>query len=198
MTNLLFVQIILPFLKTKIKMINLWCNLHPKKALKRKSLPIRKIPTPLRRRNGPPVLRDPCATPEQDVSGTSRERSEDVSSLGKKSDGDALQKIINKLSDVHNSKDLHLKHFPHVFCTVQEENNSLLERFLDLYQHLVKTCPFCNSTKPRPDRSRVSGLRAEEFGDLTFFGSWFYKDWRPFFGNSDCFGWCYFALCSIS
>ena len=38
----------------------------------------------------------------------------------------------------------------------------------DLYQHVVKTCPFCNSTKPRPDRSRVSGLRAEEIGDLTF------------------------------
>ena len=33
---------------------------------------------------------------------------------------------------------------------------------------MVKTCPFCNSTKPRPDRSSVSGLRAEEFGDLIF------------------------------
>ena len=36
----------------------------------------------------------------------------------------------------------------------------------DLYRHVVKTCTFCNSTRPRPDRSRVSGLRAEEFGDL--------------------------------
>ena len=33
----------------------------------------------------------------------------------------------------------------------------------------MKTCPFCNSTKPRPDRSRVSGRRADEFGDLIFF-----------------------------
>ena len=41
-------------------------------------------------------------------------------------------------------------------------------RVYDLYQRVVKTCPFCNSTKPRPDRSRVSGLRAEEFGDLIF------------------------------
>ena len=32
----------------------------------------------------------------------------------------------------------------------------------------MKTCPFCNSIKPRPERSRVSGLRAEEFGDLIF------------------------------
>ena len=39
-------------------------------------------------------------------------------------------------------------------------------RVYDLYQHVVKTCPFCNLTKPRPDRSRVSGFRAEEFGEL--------------------------------
>ena len=38
--------------------------------------------------------------------------------------------------------------------------------FDDLYQHVVKTCPFCNSAKPRPERSRVSGRRAEEFGDV--------------------------------
>ena len=35
-------------------------------------------------------------------------------------------------------------------------------------QHLVKTCPFCSLMKPRPDRSRVSGLSAEELGDLIF------------------------------
>ena len=38
----------------------------------------------------------------------------------------------------------------------------------DLCQYVVKTCPICNSTQPRPHRSRVSGLRAEEFGDLIF------------------------------
>ena len=38
----------------------------------------------------------------------------------------------------------------------------------DLYQHVVKTCPFSTSTKPRPESSRLSGLRAEEFGDLIF------------------------------
>ena len=32
----------------------------------------------------------------------------------------------------------------------------------------MKTCPFCNSIKPRPERSRVSGLHAEEIGDLIF------------------------------
>ena len=36
----------------------------------------------------------------------------------------------------------------------------------DLDQHVVQTCPCCNLIKPRPERSRVSGLRAEEFGDI--------------------------------
>ena len=44
--------------------------------------------------------------------------------------------------------------------------SDLPRKIYDHYQHMVKTCPFCISTKPRPDRSRVSGLRAEEFGDL--------------------------------
>ena len=44
----------------------------------------------------------------------------------------------------------------------------ILRNVHDLYQHVVKTCPFCISTEPRPDRSRVSGRRAEEFGDLIF------------------------------
>ena len=58
-----------------------------------------------------------------------------------------------------------------VFRAVQEEDNSLVNSwkgFFDLHLHVVKTCPFCNSTKPRPDRSHVSGLRAEELGDLIF------------------------------
>ena len=41
-------------------------------------------------------------------------------------------------------------------------------RIYDLYQHVVKTCPFCTSVKQKTERSRVSGLRAEEFGDLIF------------------------------
>ena len=35
---------------------------------------------------------------------------------------------------------------------------------------MVKTCPFCKSVKPRPERSRESRLRAEKFGDLIFLG----------------------------
>ena len=44
------------------------------KALRRESSAIRRVPTSLRRRKGPPVWRDPSATLEQDAPGTSRER----------------------------------------------------------------------------------------------------------------------------
>ena len=145
-------------------------RVQPVPALKPESCAIRRVPTPLRRRRGPPVWRDPTATLEQDVSGTSRERSEDVSSLGRKPDGEALQKIINKLSDVRNMKDLHLKHY-HMSSAQFKKRTTHLDipgKVYDRNQHAVKTCPLCNSTKPRPDRSSVSGLRAEEFGDLIF------------------------------
>ena len=108
-------------------------------------------------------------TLEQDVLGDTRERSE-VSSLGRNPDGEALQNIINKLMVVRNLKDLHLKHY-HMSSAQLKKRTTHLDsprKVHDLYQHVVKTCPFCKSTKPRPDRSRVSGLRADELGDLIF------------------------------
>ena len=152
---------------------------QPVPALKPESSAIRRVPTPLRRRKGPPVWRDPTATLEQDVSGNSRERSEDVSSLGRKPDGEALQKIINKLSDVRNMKDLHLKHY-HMSSAQLNKRTTHLDmpgKVYDLNQHVIKTCPLCNSTKPRPDRSSQKNLEISSYwimygstkiGDETF------------------------------
>ena len=120
--------------------------------------------------------------------------------FGRSPDGEALQNIINKLSDVRNWKDLRLKHY-HMSSAQFKKSTThwgIPGKVYDLYPHVVKTCPFCNSTKPRSDRSRVGGLRADEFGDLIFFGSWLYKTWRPNLWISDCFGWWYFAPNSIS
>ena len=125
----------------------------------RKSAAERRIPAQLRRRKGPPVWRDRSATLEQHVSGNSRERSEEVSILGRNPDGEALRKIINKLSDERNLRILHLKHY-HISTAQFKKRTTHLDipgKVYDLYQHVVKTCPFCNSTKPRPDRSRESG-----------------------------------------
>ena len=115
--NLLFVQTALRRFWRRgwwRPLINLWCHLHQEKNQWKTSVnlpPHADFPHQLRRRKGPPVWRDPSATREQSVSGTSRERSEDFSRLGKNYDGDALHKITNKLLDVRNLKDLHLKHY---------------------------------------------------------------------------------------
>ena len=87
---------------------------------------------------------------------------------GKKSEGEAHRKIINKLSDERNLKDLHLKHchMPTAQFKKRTTHLDILGRIYDLHQHVVKTCPFCISIIQRSERSRVIGLRAEEFGDL--------------------------------
>ena len=80
------------------------------------------------------------------MSRDSRERTEETSVLGKKAEGEALRNIINKLSEEHNLKDLHLKHF-HVSTAQFKKRTTHLDipgRICDLYQHVVRTCPFCN------------------------------------------------------
>ena len=37
-----------------------------------------------------------------------------------------------------------------------------------LYESVVKECETCQKTKPAPPRSRFSGVRAKEFGDVVF------------------------------
>ena len=152
-------------------MINLWCNLHPVKNSSSVILP--QYAQFLHHYEGEKDLQSgesrlphwnkKCREPRV-------ERSEDVSSVGRNSDGEAHQRIINKLSDVRNLKDLHLEH--HHMSSAQFKRRTthlhILGKVCDLYQHVVKTCPFCNWTNPRPDRTRVSGLKAEECGDLIF------------------------------
>ena len=114
--------------------------------------------------------RSNCCTGTTGVKGLARASRGDLSILRKKTEGEALRNIINKLSDECNLRDIHLKH-NHMSTAQFKKRTTHLNipgNFSDLHQHVVKTCPFCNSTKPRPERSRVSGLRAEEFGDLIF------------------------------
>ena len=88
------------------------------------------------------------------MSGNLRERSEDVSILGRKAGGEALRNIISKLSDERNSRDLHLKHH-HMSSAQFKKRTTHLDipgKVYDFHQHVVKTCPSCNSSKPRPDR----------------------------------------------
>ena len=102
---------------------------------------------------GPPARQDPTATLEQEVNKNSCERTGNVSILGKESEGEALRNIISKLSDERNLKDHQLKHC-HMSTAQFKKRTTHLDipgKFYDLYQHVVKTCPFCKSKKPRPD-----------------------------------------------
>ena len=148
--------------------------------MKRESAAERIVLEQLRRKKGPPVWRDPSATLEQDVSGNSRERSEEVSSLVRSPDGEALQIVINELSHVRNLRDLHLTHYQTSSAQFKKRTTHLdiPGHFYELYQHVVKMCPLCNSTKPRLDRPLVRGLRAEAVWRPHIFGSWFDEDSR--------------------
>ena len=76
------------------------------------------------KKQGPPVWQDPATLLEQQVSGDSREREEQTSILGKKSEGEALRNIINKVSDERNMKDLHLKNYHISTPQLKEEDHS--------------------------------------------------------------------------
>ena len=42
------------------------------------------------------------------------------------------------------------------------------EETYDKYEHICKTCKVCAENATPPARSRVSGIRAENFGDVLF------------------------------
>ena len=148
---------------------------------------------PVRRRKGPPVCQDPIATLEQNVS-------RDHFDFEQKAEGEALRNIFNRLFDERNLRDLNLKHY-HMSTAQFQTRTTHLDipgKFDDLYQHVVETCPFCNSIKPRPERSRVSGLRAEKFENLIFLNHGSAKIGDKTFGFLICFGWCHITFDSIS
>ena len=80
------------------------------------------------------------------------------------------QNLIAKLDNEKNLEELHLKHYHMSTAQFKKRTTHLTlpGRIYDLYNLVVKKCKFCNTTQARPVRSRVSGLRAEEFGDLIF------------------------------
>ena len=104
------------------------------------------------------------------------------SSLGKNSDGEAFQNIIKQVVGRTQLEGP----LPETLATCLPRSSrreqltwDIPGKVSDPDQHEVKTWPFCNSIKSRPDRSRVSGLGAEEFGDLIFLDHGSTKNWRP-------------------
>ena len=82
----------------------------------------------------------------------------------------ALQRIHEKLSHPTELLKLHLKHY-HMSTEQFKERTSALKipaKIYEEYEKVVKQCDTCQKSKIAPSRSRISGMRSETFGELTF------------------------------
>ena len=82
----------------------------------------------------------------------------------------ALRRIHEKLKDPVELYKPHLKH-RHMNLDQFKRRTAALQfpkEIYDLYVQLVKKCSICQEHKRAPSREKVSGLRSEVFGDLTF------------------------------
>ena len=81
-----------------------------------------------------------------------------------------LVKLHQRLSKRTELLKLHLKHYHMSSAQFRRRTSELYlpEGIYRLYDSVVKECETCQKTKPAPPRSRFSGVRAKEFGDVAF------------------------------
>ena len=81
-----------------------------------------------------------------------------------------LVKLHQRLSKRTELLKLHLKHYHMSSAQFRRRTSELYlpEGIYRLYESVVKECETCQKTKPAPPRSRFSGVRAKEFGDVVF------------------------------
>ena len=82
----------------------------------------------------------------------------------------ALQRIHQKLESPVELYKLHLKHY-HMSLEQFKRRTSALripDHIYVKYDNVVKQCETCQKSKVAPSRSRISGMRSEVFGELTF------------------------------
>ena len=82
----------------------------------------------------------------------------------------ALKRIHEKLDSPVELYKLHLKHY-HMSTEQFRRRTSALKIPEEIYQKydlIAKECDVCQKIKKGPSRSKISGMRSEVFGDLTF------------------------------
>lgn len=82
----------------------------------------------------------------------------------------ALKRIHDKLQSPTELLKLHLKHY-HMSTEQFKGRTSALKlpkEIYDKYDAIVKQCDTCQKSKIAPTRSKMSGIRSEVFGELTF------------------------------
>ena len=82
----------------------------------------------------------------------------------------SLRKIHAKLKDETELYKLHLKHYHMTPQSFRHRTSALKlpKEVYDKYLEICKKCEHCQKKHVGPSRSRVSGLRANSFGDLVF------------------------------
>ena len=82
----------------------------------------------------------------------------------------ALAKLHKRLSKEVELYKLHLKHYHMSVTQFRRRTNQLAlpESVYEKYEHICKTCKVCSQYARPPARSRISGIRAENFGDIIF------------------------------
>ena len=104
-------------------------------------------PNGYRKERRPPVWAGSnCFSGATGVKEFARARRGDLD-LGQKVGRWSTRNIINKLSNEHNLKDLHLEHCQMSTAQFKKRTTHLdiPGRIYDLHQHAVETCPFCSS-----------------------------------------------------
>ena len=85
-----------------------------------------------------------------------------------------FKKSIQRLHErLHNDLELyklHIKHYhmPPAQFRRRTDQLCLPRQIYEKYENVCKQCKVCATRRPGPVRSRVTGLRASEFGDLVF------------------------------
>ena len=82
----------------------------------------------------------------------------------------ALQRIHEKLQSPTELLKLHLKHY-HMSTEQFKKRTSALKLPKEIYdksEQIVKSCDTCSKAKIATSRSKVSGIRSEVFGELSF------------------------------
>ena len=82
----------------------------------------------------------------------------------------ARQRIHEKLPHPTELLKLHLKHYRMSTEQFKKRTSALKipAKICEEYDQVVKQCDTCQKSKIAPSRSRISGMRSETFGELTF------------------------------
>ena len=84
-----------------------------------------------------------------------------------------LRRIHDKLQKDTELLKLHIQRYHMSTAQFRKRTSELMipESVYKRYETIVASCTACAKAKPQPARSRVTGIRADEFGEGLFSGS---------------------------